>query len=94
MVRDTKSTYSPLSQDDNDATMGLLTEEQEIFTTPNQHPRRSNATFPTWIVVVLSVLATSFALSTILLAGLWFQAKSAPDSITNSQLLYCGFVCH
>lgn len=91
MASDTKTPYSPLSQDDNDATIRLLAEEHDELR--SQHLRRPGATSPTWIVVVLAVLATSFALSTILFAGLWLQAKSTFDSIANPQLLYCAFVC-
>lgn len=92
MVRDTKTTYSPLSGDDIDATTRLLTEEHEMFT--SHHLCGSTATFSTWIVVVLAVLVMSFALSTILFAGLWFQARSTSDSITDPQLVYCAFICH
>jgi len=86
MVRDTKPTYSPLSEDDNDATTHLLAQEHEMFT--SHHICGSKATSPTWTVVVLAVLVMSFALSTIFFAGLWFHAKSPSDSITDLQLLY------
>lgn len=90
MVSDTKTPYSPLSPDDNDATIRLLTEEHDELR--SQHLHAPRATPSTWIVIVLAVLAMSFALSTILFAGLWLQAKSTFDSIANPQLLYCAFV--